>query len=284
MRAQAPAADHAAMTTTTTTVDFEAIKSRQQGTWASGNYAVIGTTLQIVGESLCEAVDVSAGDRVLDVAAGNGNASLAAARRGAEVTASDYVPELLAGAAARAASEGVTIECREADAEALPFTDATFDVVLSTFGVMFTPNPERAAAELRRVCRPGGRIGLANWTPAGFIGQMFKTVGGHVPPPAGVRSPVEWGTEARLTELFDGVASLRIEPRQFVFRYRSAHDWLGTFRTYYGPTLKAFAALDDRGREDLEHDLLELAEAHNTSTNGTLRIPSEYLEVVVVTA
>ncbi len=272
------------MTTTPTTVDFEAVKSRQQGTWASGDYAVIGTTLQITGESLCEAVDVSAGQRVLDVAAGNGNAALAAARRGCEVTASDYVGTLLDGTVARAASEGLSIECREADAEALPFTDATFDVVLSTFGVMFTPNQEQAAAELRRVCRRGGRIGLANWTPGGFVGQMFKIVGGYVPPPPGVRSPLEWGTQARLTDLFDGVASLEVQPRHFVFRYRNGQDWLDTFRTYYGPFFKAFAALDDRSREELERELLDLAEAHNTSTNGTLRIPSEYLEVVAVTA
>jgi SAM-dependent methyltransferase len=279
--ARASSADDDAMSTST--VDFEAVKSRQQGTWASGDYAVIGTTLQITGESLCEAVDVSAGQRVLDVAAGNGNATLAAARRGCEVTASDYVGALLEGTVARAASEGLRIDCREADAEALPFADATFDVVLSTFGVMFTPNQERAAAELQRVCRPGGRIGLTAWTPAGFIGQMFKIVGRHVPPPTGVRSPLEWGTQARLTELFDGVTRLDAPPRDFVFRYRSAQDWLDTFRTYYGPTLKAFAALDEDGRQELGTELLDLANAHNTSSDGTLRIPSEYLEVVAVT-
>jgi len=272
------------MTTTPTTVDFEAVKSRQQGTWASGDYAVIGTTLQIVGETLCEAVDVSAGQRVLDVAAGNGNAALAAARRGCEVTASDYVGTLLDGTVARAASEGLRIECREADAEALPFADASFDVVLSTFGVMFTPNQEQSAAELRRVCRPGGRIGLANWTPTGFVGQMFKIVGGHVPPSPGIRSPLEWGTQTRLAELFDGVANLDILARHFVFRYRNGQDWLETFRTYYGPMFKAFAGLDDDSRQKLGHELLDLAEANNTATDGTLRMPSEYLEVVAVTA
>jgi ubiquinone/menaquinone biosynthesis C-methylase UbiE len=271
-------------TTTTTTVDFEAVKSRQQITWGSGNYAVIGTTLQITGESLCEAVDVSAGERVLDVAAGNGNASLAAARRGCVVTASDYVGALLDGAAARAASEGLHIECREADAEALPFPDASFDVVLSTFGVMFTPNQERSASEMLRVCQPGGRIGLASWTPSGFIGQMFKTIGRHVPPPAGVRPPLEWGTEARLAELFAGAQSIDAQVRQFVFRYRSARDWVETFRTYYGPTLKAFAGLDAAAAKALEADLLELADAHNTATDGTLHVPSDYLEVVVATA
>jgi ubiquinone/menaquinone biosynthesis C-methylase UbiE len=271
------------MATTTTTVDFEAIKTKQQATWSSGDYAVIGTTLQITGEMLCEALDVAAGEQVLDVAAGNGNATLAAARRGCAVTASDYVPELLDGTRARAASEGLTIEVREADAEALPFADETYDVVVSTFGVMFTPNQERSASELLRVTRPGGRIGLTNWTPEGFIGQMFKIVGGYVAPPPGVRSPLQWGTEDRLVELFgDNVQSLYAQRREFVFRYRSAEHWLDTFRTYYGPTYKAFGALDDEGQANFERDLLTLANEHNTSTTGTLRIPSEYLEVVAV--
>lgn len=277
--------DDRSMTATTTTVDFDGIKTRQQATWASGDYAVIGTTLQIVGESLCEAVDVEAGQQVLDVAAGNGNVSLAAARRGCQVTASDYVPALLDGLRARAASEGLTIESREADAEALPFGDASFDAVLSTFGVMFTPNQERSAAEVLRVCRPGGRIGLTNWTPTGFIGQMFKIVGGHVPPPPGISSPLAWGTEARLGELFGtGVTSLDAQPRHFVFRYRSAQDWLDTFRTFYGPTLKAFGSLAEADATALEQELLALADASNTSTTGALRIPSEYLEIVAVKA
>jgi SAM-dependent methyltransferase len=270
-------------TTTDASVDFAAVKSKQQATWSSGDYAVIGTTLQLVGELLCEAVDVGAGDRVLDVAAGNGNASLAAARRGADVTATDYVGALLDGAASRAAAEGARITCREADAEALPFADGEFDVVLSTFGVMFTPNQERAAAELTRVCRSGGRIGLANWTPTGFIGQMFKVVGSHVPPPAGVRPPLQWGTEDRLAELFAG-HEVDARARQFVFRYRSAQHWLDTFRDYYGPTLKAFGALDDEGRASLERELVALAERHDTAVDGTLRVPSDYLEIVVTTA
>ena len=270
--------------TTPTDIDFEAIKTRQQGTWSSGDYAVIGTTLQITGETLCEAVDVAAGERVLDVAAGNGNASLAAARRGCEVTASDYVPALLDGTRSRAAAEGLTVDVKEADAEALPFDDASFDVVLSIFGVMFTPNQERAAAELLRACRPGGRIGLANWTPEGFVGQMFKIVGRHVPPPAGVRSPLEWGKETRLAELFGkDTQALGMNRREFIFRYRSAEHWLDTFRTYYGPVHKAFAALDDKASRAFEADLLALAREHNTSTTA-LRIPSEYLEVVAVKA
>ncbi len=273
------------MTAITSAVDYTAIKARQRDTWASGNYAVIGTTLQIVGESLCEAVDVQAGERVLDVAAGNGNASLAAARRGADVTATDYVTSLLDRAQARAASEGLTIDTERADAEALPFPDGSFDVVLSTFGVMFAPNQEQASAELVRACRPGGRIGLANWTPSGFIGQMFKIVGRYVPPPAGVRPPVAWGDEDRLRELFGSdVQSLAVHRRQFVFRYRSAEHWLDTFRAYYGPTLKAFSAVDDAARAALERDLLALANECNTSSTGTLRVPSEYLEVVAVKA
>ena len=265
---------------TTTTTDFDTIKARQQGTWSAGDYAVIGTTLQLTGELLCEAVDVAAGQRVLDVAAGNGNASLAAARRGCEVTATDYVGALLEGTARRAAAEGLSIQCREADAEALPCADGEWDVVLSTFGVMFTPNQERAAGELRRVCRPGGRIGLTNWTPTGFIGQMFKVVGGHVPPPAGIRSPLQWGTEDRLRELFDG-CDVSAPTRQFIFRYRSAEHWLDTFRTYYGPMHKAFAALDAGKQVSLAEDLLGLAQRFNTATDGGMTAPSEYLEVVI---
>jgi SAM-dependent methyltransferase len=274
------------MTNTTTApapVDLAAVKSRQQATWGSGNYAVIGIKLQLTGELLCEAVDVSAGDRVLDVAAGNGNVSLAAARRGCDVVATDYVPALLEDAAVRAAAEHLSIETRGADAEALPFDDASFDVVLSTFGVMFTPNPDQAASELVRVCRSGGRIGLTNWTPTGFVGRMFKIVGRHVPPPAGVRSPLEWGTEDRVSELFDGHRVVATA-REFLFRYRSPQHWVDTFRTYYGPTLKAFAALDDACQTALERDLLELARSSNTATNGTLRVPSEYLEIVVTRA
>ena len=273
------------MTAITAAVDYTAIKARQHDTWASGDYAVIGTTLQIVGETLCEAVDVQAGERVLDVAAGNGNAALAAARRGADVTATDYVTSLLDRARARAASDGLAIDTKRADAEALPFPDGRFDVVLSTFGAMFAPDQEQVAAELVRACRPGGRIGLANWTPSGFIGHVFKTVGRYVPPPAGVRPPVAWGEEPRLRDLLgDGTSSLAVRPRQFVFRYRSAEDWLDTFRTYYGPLLKAFAAVDGEARPAFERDLLNLADEFNTSSTGTLRIPSDYLEVVAVKA
>ncbi len=264
------------------TVDLAALKARQQGAWSSGDYAVVGTTLQIVGETLCEALDLRAGENVLDVAAGNGNASLAAARRWCSVTASDYVPALLERARERAAAERLDIAFREADAEALPFEDARFDVVVSTFGVMFTPNQELAAAELLRVCRPGGRIGLANWTPEGFIGQLFKTIGRHVPPPAGVRSPALWGTRARLDELLASESSsIRVEQRSFVFRYRSPAHWVEVFRTWYGPVLKAFAALDAAGQAALTDDLTALIARLNRSGDDSVVVPSDYLEVVV---
>lgn len=269
------------MTQTVSPADIEAIKQKQQATWSSGDYAVIGTTLQIVGELLCESVDVAARSRVLDVAAGNGNASLAAARRGADVTATDYVEALLERAQLRAEADGLPLTTRVADAEALPFEDASFDYVLSTFGVMFTPNPARSAAEMLRVCRPGGRIGLANWTPEGFIGQMFKIVGQHVPPPAGVPSPLQWGTEDRLNELFGAGAKVAVARRHFVFRYRSAEDFFETFKAYYGPSLKAWAALDADGQASFRNQLVALAEGANRNTNGSLAVDSEYLEVVV---
>jgi len=262
--------------------DFAAIKQRQQATWASGDFAVIGTTLQIVGESLAEAADVRAGERVLDVAAGNGNATLAAARRFAEVTSTDYVPALLDKGRQRAEAEGLAVRFQEADAEALPFADASFDVVLSTFGVMFTPEHGRAARELLRVVRPGGRIGLANWTPDGFIGQLFKVVGAHVPPPAGVKSPALWGTESHIVELFGPkAAQIRCERRHFNFRYRSAAHWVQVFRDFYGPTHKAFAALDDAARPALERDITALLGRLNTAGPSSLVVPGEYLEIVV---
>ena len=262
-------------------VDLGAVKARQQVAWSSGDYAVVGTTLQIVGETLCEAADLAAGWRVLDVAAGNGNASLAAARRNCEVVASDYVPSLLERLAARAAADGLPIETREADAEALPFDDDSFDGALSTFGVMFAPDHVACASELARVVRPGGRIGLANWTPGGFVGQMFKVIGGYVPPPAGVASPLLWGTEEHLRELFATAKELRIEQRQFVFRYRNATHWVDVFRNYYGPFVKAFAALDADGQNALASDLEALATQNGEVRDGGLAIPSDYLEVVI---
>jgi SAM-dependent methyltransferase len=260
-------------------VDLKALKARQQGAWSAGDYAVIGTTLQIVGEDLCEALDVRAGQKVLDVAAGNGNASLAAARRWCDVVATDYVPALLERARERAVAERLAIEFQQADAEALPFLDASFDAVLSTFGVMFTPDQERAAAELVRACRPAGKIGLANWTPAGFIGQLFKVLGSYLPPAAGLKSPMLWGTEERLRELFAG-HRIETSRKLFVFRYRSPEHWLEVFRTYYGPLTKAFDALNAAKQEALADDLIALAARLNRA-EGSMVVPSEYIEAVV---
>jgi SAM-dependent methyltransferase len=269
------------MITTQPHVDLTAVKSRQHASWSSGDYAVIGTTLSLTGELLCEAVNLRPDQRVLDVAAGNGNATLAAARRWADVTSTDYVPALLERGRARAAAEHLPVTFQEADAEDLPFADSSFDVVLSVFGVMFTPNQEQAAQELLRVCRPGGTIGLVNWTPDGFIGHVFRTIGKYVPPPAGIKSPALWGSEQRLRELFgDGISELTIEKRFFMFRYRSAEHWLEVFRTYYGPVLKAFAALDEGGQDGLERDLTDLLQRFNRGGAATLTVPSEYLEVV----
>lgn len=268
------------MTTTLLQPDYAAIKQKQQGTWASGDYAVVGTTLQIVGESLCEAVDLAAGERVLDVAAGNGNASLAAARRYAEVTSTDYVDALLTRGKERAAADRLKMAFQTADAEALPFPDGSFDVALSTFGVMFTPDQEKAAAELRRVVRKGGRIGLANWTPEGFIGSLFRTLGRHVPPPPGVKSPALWGTRNHLGMLFPD-CEIDASKKYFNFRYRSPEHWLEVFRTYYGPAHRAFASLAADKQAALEADILDLLRQLNRGGTSSLIVPSEYLEVVI---
>jgi ubiquinone/menaquinone biosynthesis C-methylase UbiE len=265
-----------------TQTDLTALKAKQQVAWSSGNYGLIGMTLNLVGETLCEALDLRSGQSVLDVAAGNGNMSLAAARRWCDVTSTDYVPELLARGKARAEADGLTMTFREADAETLPFADNSFDAVVSTFGVMFTPNQETAAAELMRVCKSGGKIGLANWTPEGFIGQVFKTLGKHLPPPAGVKSPALWGTKARLDELFGkSAAAIVAEPRDFVFRYRSAEHFMDFFKTYYGPMLKAFAALEPTKQKALHADMIALVDRMNKADDGTMVVPSEYLEVVI---
>jgi len=258
------------------------VKNRQNATWQSGDYAVIGATLQIVGERLNEAANVRATDRVLDVAAGSGNATLAAARRFATVTSTDYVPALLERGRRRAEADGfdnVTFEF--ADAEALPYPDASFDVVLSTFGVMFAPDHEQTARELMRVCKSGGRIGVANWTPAGFLGQLFRTIGAYVPPPAGVSSPLLWGTDAHVRELFPGATGIEHTVRTFHFRYRSPEHWVDIFRTYYGPVHKAFAALDDERQRSLEADLMALLRSLNRDGTRSLIVPGEYLETVI---
>jgi len=263
-------------------VDLHAVKTRQQAAWSSGDYAIIGTTLQIVGEQLAEACDLRCDEAVLDVAAGNGNATLAAARRGCRVTSTDYVAALLDRGAERAKAERLEVKFQVADVEALPFDDASFDAVLSTFGVMFAPDHARSAAEMLRVCRSGGRIGLANWTPEGFIGQMFKTLGRHLPPPAGVQPPSLWGTEAHLRTLFgERAASIQATPRLFNFRYRSAAHFIEVFRTWYGPVLKAFASLPPDKAAALEQDLGELLNRLNRAGPDSLVVPGEYLEIVI---
>ena len=269
---------------TPSAADFAAVKLKQQAAWSAGDYAVVGTTLQIVGETLCEALDLRAGERVLDVAAGNGNATLAAARRWCDVVSTDYVSALLARGQARASAEGLAVQFQEADAENLPFSDGSFDVVLSTFGVMFTPNQEQAAIEMARVCKSGGKIGLANWTPSSFIGELFKLMGRYIPPPAGVKPPSLWGTEERLRELFgDRIATLETVRKNFVFRYRTPQHWLDTFRTYYGPVQKAFNAVGATREEALAADLIRLVQQFNRAGDGAMVLPSEYLEIVIRT-
>jgi len=262
--------------------DYAAIKAKQCVTWASGDYARVGSTLQVTGENLAEIMDLAAGEDVLDVAAGNGNMTLAAARRFCGVVSTDYVESLLERGENRAKANGFDVEFKYADAEQLPFDNAQFDHVVSTFGVMFAPNQTKCADELQRVCRPGGKIGMANWTPDGFIGQVFKVIGSHIAPPAGIQSPARWGTENFIKDRFSDQAShIAFNLRDFVFRYETPEHWLHIFRTYYGPMLKAFEALDQDAGTALEAELLQLIEKFNTATNGSMRVPSRYAEVVI---
>ncbi|MEV4637524.1 methyltransferase domain-containing protein [Actinoplanes sp. NPDC049548] len=261
------------------------IKARQQKTWASGDYGAVAALIQPISELLVQAADLSAGSRVLDVATGTGNAAIAAARCLCEVVGVDYVPELLERGRARAAAEHLPVRFVEADAEDLPCDDGEWDAVFSVVGVMFAPDQERAAAQLTRVCRSGGTIALANWTPDGFIGDLFRTVGRRVPPPPGLRAPVEWGHEPRLRELVgDRVRDLSVTRREFVFRFPTPEDFADYFRTHYGPTLKAFEALSEDDGKLLHADLVELAEQYNVATDGTAKIPSAYLEVLAIRA
>ena len=263
--------------------DLAAIKSRQQATWSSGDYHMIGTQILLASELLIESLDLRATESVLDVATGSGNAALAAARRGIDVVGIDYVPALLERARQRAVAEGVVAMFVEGDAESLPFATGTFDVSASVFGAMFAPDQERTAAELLRVTRPGGRIGLVAHTPEGFIGQLFRVIARHVPPPAGLASPIAWGTEDRLRELFgDAVAELRVEKRRMTFRDRSPAAWVAYWRRFYGPTLKAFEAVGEAGRDALERDVIELIDRFNRADDGTMVVSSEYLEAVIV--
>jgi ubiquinone/menaquinone biosynthesis C-methylase UbiE len=273
------------MTQSAPTPDFSAIKAKQNAAWASGDYAKIGTTLQIVGETLAEAMDLRPGSSVLDVAAGNGNATLAFARRWCRVTSTDYVDSLLARGRARAEAEALDVAYRVADAEQLPFEAGSFDAVVSTFGVMFTPNQAKAASELLRVCRHGGVIGMANWTPDGFIGQLFKTLGRHIAPPAGVSSPALWGTRPWIEEQFKPAArAIDMDEKMFVFRYRSPEHFMDVFRTFYGPVHKAFLALDQAGQSALAKDLIETIGRFNTATDGSMRVPSAYSEILITKA
>lgn len=261
--------------------DYTAIKAKQNAAWASGDYSVVGTTLQIVGETLAETLDLVPGSRVLDVAAGNGNATLAFARRWHAVTSTDYVGALLDKGKTRADAENLNVDFQVADAEALPFDDDSFDAVVSTFGVMFAPNQGQAAAELFRVARPGGKIGMANWTPTSFIGALFKTLGGHVAPPAGVKSPAFWGDEAWLNANFADASDVTVTLRQFTFRYRDPAHFIDVFRTLYGPVHKAFLALDTDGQAALATDIASLIAEFNTASDGSVSIPGDYLEVVI---
>ncbi len=262
--------------------DYAAIKTKQNAAWGSGDYSKIGVKLQIVGETLAEAIDLPFGAKVLDVAAGNGNVSLALARRDYQVTSTDYVAELLERGRNRAKAEDLELDFQVADAEALPFEDESFDGVASTFGVMFTPNQEQSATELMRVCKPGGRIAMANWTPEGFIGQLFKILGQFVPPPAGVQSPARWGTESWLSEVFGSqAADISITPKIFQLRFADAKSFVDTFRAIYGPVHKAFLALDPAKQGALEAEMIALIKRFNTSTDGTALVAAEYLEVVI---
>ncbi len=261
---------------------FGVIKSRQHAAWSAGDYAIIGTTLQIVGERLCESLDIRSGQRVLDVASGNGSAAIAAARRFCDVTATDFVPSLLERARERAMAERLPIRTEVADAEALPYPDSSFDVVTSTFGSMFTPRHQQSALEMLRVCRSKGKIGLANWTPDGFIGELFKIIAGYVPPPKEMPSPALWGAKAHIARLFEQRAdSITAKVKQFVFRYRSADHWIDVFRTYYGPLLKTFEALDTLSREALTADLKILIARFNMACDGTMVVPGDYLEAII---
>jgi SAM-dependent methyltransferase len=269
------------MTVTDTHIDLSAIKERQQRMWASGDYSAIAARIVLMAEQLVESADLRAGEAVLDVATGTGNAAIAAARRGCQVTGVDYVEALLDRGRERAAAEGLHVTFVEGDAEHLPYPDDTFDAVLSCVGVMFTPDHEQAAAELVRVCRPRGKIALANWTPAGFVGAMFRTVAAYVPPPPGLRPPGLWGTREHLQQLFgDAASELTITQREFVFRFRSPTEFVEVFRDYYGPVRKAFDALDERGRDRLSVDLAALATRHDRPPGPSIALPSEYIEAI----
>jgi SAM-dependent methyltransferase len=270
-------------TTEATKPDLHAVKQRQQQAWASGDFAVVASRIVLTAEQLCDTADLRAGWRVLDVATGSGNAAIAAARLGCTAVGVDYVPALLEHGRRRAVAEGLSVELLEGDAESLPFPDASFDAVTSVFGCMFAPDHAKAATELLRVCRPGGTIALASWTPEGFIGELFRTVGAHVPPPPGVPSPMLWGTEAHLRDLLgEDIACLEVAERTFTWRFLSADEFVAFFRTWYGPTLKAFAALEGAARDALARDLVALARRFDRLGGDAVAIPATYTEAVAV--
>lgn len=271
---------------TDTPPDLEVVTQVQQQIWSQGDFAKIGIAAQIVAEELCEAVDVLPGQRVLDVACGAGNGAIAAARRNAEGVGVDYVPALLERGRERAVAEGYDVDFVEGDAQSLPFEDGSFDVVLSTFGAMFAPDQEKTAQELMRVCRSGGKIGMANWPPRGLVGGgIFKIVAEHAPPPPGVSPPVLWGTEERLRDLFgSGITELVLNDRELIFRYHSPEQWLEYFKTYFGPMIMAFARVGEEGAPALEADLLDMVRGANRAGDAALVGPAAYVEVVATCA
>jgi len=270
------------MTTATARADLSVIKARQQKTWASGDFAVVASRIVLASELLADAADLRAGWKVLDVACGNGNATLAAARSGTYALGIDYVPELLEGGRGRAVAEGLDVEFRLGDAEDLPVEDASFDAVLSVFGTMFAPDHQRAADEIIRAARPGGTVGLASWTPDGFIGQMFGVIARHVPAPPGVGSPLLWGTEQHLSGLFGAAAAdARSVRRTCTWRFTSPEEFVTFFRRWYGPVLKAFEGLGQGGRAALAHDLAQLARHWDRNHGGSIAIPATYLETIL---
>jgi SAM-dependent methyltransferase len=270
------------MTTATAQPDLNAIRARQQKTWASGDFAVVASRIVLASEHLADVMDLHAGWRVLDVACGSGNATLAAARSGTHAVGVDYVPALLEDGRARAAAEGLDVEFRAAAAETLPFDDSSFDAALTVFGTMFAADHQRAADEIVRVVRPGGTVGLASWRPTGFIGDMFRVITSYVPAPAGIASPMLWGTEEYLNDLFgSSVAAIASAERVCTFRFVSPEEFVGFFRRWYGPTLKAFEALDETAQGGLAGDLADLAARWNRHTSGSIAVPSTYLETVL---
>ncbi|MBA3868257.1 MAG: class I SAM-dependent methyltransferase [Chloroflexota bacterium] len=270
------------MTTQPQTADLAAVKAKQQQAWSTGDYAIVGASLLIVSEQLCEAADLHSGHKVLDVATGSGNTALAAARRWCEVTGIDYVPALLKHANDRATAEQLHVTFKEGDAENIPCTDESFDVVMSTFGVMFAPNQEQAASEMLRVCRPEGLIAMANWVPDGCVGEIFRVIAKYIPPAPGLKPAALWATQDRLTELFGSQTNnIQLTRRSYYFRYRSAQHWVDTFSTYYGPIVKAFGALDTDGKKSLSADLVDILNRHNRAGNDALVSQADYAEIVI---